>query len=443
MFKRGTTLHHFLTAHQRFKNLRGGALSTYQNKRASQIIEYVQRHSPFYRSHWKGYDLADWRNLPTVDKVAMMASFDTFNTRGVERDEAMRSALQAERDRNFVPTVEGLTVGLSSGTSGHRGLFLVSAQEQAAWAGVILARVLHGNLWEKVNKIIQGYLRVAFFLRSNSNLYESTGRFIQFRYFDLMTPLVESVARLNEFKPEIVIGPPSLLDVLADALERGTLTTRPKRLISVAELLEPQDQQRLEKVFEAPIHEIYQCTEGLVGVSCEAGRLHVQEDIVAVQYETIDSVDDSKRFRPILTDLWRKAQPIIRYELNDVWQLDEKACPCGSGFQVIKAVEGRNDDVCYFNGRPVFPDTIRRMILLASDEIEDYEAVQERANQLKIRLVVQDKERFRTVADVTQRSVETILAGYGCRAESLSIELGLEALPPGAKRRRVRNLANS
>jgi len=258
----------------------------------------------------------------------------------------------------------------------------------------------------------------------------------------LMTPLAESVARLNEFKPEIVISPPSLLDLLADALERGTLTARPKRLISVAEVLEPQDKQRLEKVFEVPVHEIYQCTEGLVGVSCEAGRLHVQEDIVAVQYETIDASEDSKRVKPILTDLWRKTQPIIRYQLNDVWQLDEVPCPCGSGFQVIRAVEGRSDDICYFHGRPVFPDTIRRMILLASDEIEEYEAVQERADQLKIGLVVRDSERFKAVAEATQRSVEAILAGYGCQANPLSIELGLETLAPGVKRRRVRNLSS-
>ena len=90
----------------------------------------------------------------------------------------MGLAFAAERTRDFAPTVAGLTVGLSSGTSGHRGLFLVSPQEQAAWAGVILARALH--------RIRPGGTRVAFFLRSFSNLYaQAGGSLIALRYFDL------------------------------------------------------------------------------------------------------------------------------------------------------------------------------------------------------------------------------------------------------------------
>lgn len=369
----------------------------------------------------------------------MMGNFDTFNTMSVSAGDALHAAMQAERDRDFSPTVQGLTVGLSSGTSGHRGLFLVSAREQAAWAGIMLARVLHGSLFQVVRRLAD-HLRVAFFLRANSNLYESTGRFLEFRYFDLMTPIDEAIAELNQYQPKVLIAPPSLLGLLGKQRRLGWLNISPEQIISVAEVLEPQDQLALESEFGIPIHQIYQCTEGLIGVSCQAGRLHLQEDLIAVQMVPVDP-GDPRRVSPVVTDLWRQAQPIIRYKLNDIWQLDSSPCKCGSGFRVIKSVEGRSDDLCYFSGRPVFPDSIRKMILLASDSILDYEATQEKSGQLTIRLEVQPGVDFTAVAADVRKSVKTVLNSYRCQADSLVVEEGIAPREPSAKRRRVRNVA--
>ncbi|MBA3531770.1 MAG: adenylate cyclase [Ardenticatenales bacterium] len=429
-------IRHFLLAHWRWRFLRGERLERFQTRRAESIIAHARHHAPFYRAHLAGHDLRDWRQMPTIDKQTMMAHFDTFNTQGVRRAEAMGVALRAEQQRDFAPTVKGLTVGLSSGTSGHRGLFLVSPLEQAAWAGTILARTIH-HLPRKP-------LRVAFFLRSNSNLYEQVGgRLLHFRYFDLMQPLADSVAALNHLRPDILVGPPSLLGFLAEALRRGELQARPSRLISVAEVLEPQDKARLESVFEVPVHQIYQCTEGLLAVSCAAGSLHIQEDIVALQAEPLPGGEG--RVTPIVTDLWRQIQPIIRYRLNDVLQLETEPCACGSPYRVIHAIEGRCDDICYFEtrageARPFFPDTLRRMVLLASQEISEYQLVQERQGHLCIHLEVAPHTPFDDIARAVQQSVAATLEGYDCRPATLIVEQGLLHVPSGAKRRRVQRV---
>jgi phenylacetate-CoA ligase len=427
---------HFAGARWRWRTLRGTSLERYQERRAQQIVAYAEQYAPFYRAHWAGHDLRDWRELPTVDKRLMMKNFDTFNTCCLSREAAMDVALRAERTRDFRPMLGNYTVGLSSGTSGHRGLFVASPSEQVGWAGTILARSLHR--WH-------GRLRVAFFLRSNSNLYEQIGGLLlQFRYFDLMAPLDEAIAELNDFRPQIIIGPPSLLGFLADARRRGSLRALPARLVAVAEVLEPQDRDRIAGVFNAPVHQIYQCTEGLLAVSCAAGSLHIQEDIVAMQFEPLPD-GDSERVTPIITDLWRKTQPIIRYRLNDVLQLDQHPCRCGSSFQVIRAIEGRCDDICYFESlaggaRPFFPDTIRRMILLASNQIEDYQVVQERSGHLRIHLSSASDSPFDVIAAAVRAQVAATIAEYGCHPATIVIEQGLEPVAPGAKRRRVRRV---
>jgi phenylacetate-CoA ligase len=148
---------------------------------------------------------------------------------------------------------------------------------------------------------------------------------------------------------------------------------------------------------------------------------------------------------PIVTDLWRTTQPIIRYRLNDILQLDPQPCPCGSTFRVIKAIEGRSDDVCYFTTyagvpRAFYADTIRRMILLASADITDYQATQEAHGHLHIALEVKASASFASIVESVQQSVQQTLALYDCQPASVEISAGVDALAPGMKRRRVRNL---
>ncbi|HEX7831027.1 MAG TPA: F390 synthetase-related protein [Thermoanaerobaculia bacterium] len=412
----------FLGARRRFHSLRGDALTRYQDERARAVVQHAIANAPFYRALYEGHDPRDWRSLPTIDKQSMMANFDTFNTRGVRRDDAMAIALRAERDRDFAPSIDGLTVGLSSGTSGHRGLFLVDEREQQTWAATILARALH-----RIRRT-----RLAFFLRSNSNLYQRLGAFIQFRYFDLMTPIDEAVAALNADQPDLVVGPPSLLAMLAD---HPSLRIQPKRLISVAEVLEPQDDTRLRARFNVDVHQVYQCTEGLLAVSCAHGSLHIQEDLVAVQCEPAGE----GRVIPIVTDLGRTTQPIIRYRLNDLLTLGDP-CSCGSAFRVINTIEGRSDDVCHFiepSGalRPIFPDTLRRAILLAHANIDDYQITQHAPGELDVRLrITGDRD---AVIVAVQNALRDTAAQYGCIAPLVHVTEELEALAPGQKRRRV------
>lgn len=450
--------HHFIAARYRWQTLRAEKLADFQEQRARQLIDFVHANSPFYRRHWQGHSLADWRSLPVVDKRLMMDNFTDFNTRGVVLADALRVALQAEASRDFQPRLPGsgnLTVGLSSGTSGNRGIFLVSPDEQAAWAGIILARTLHRLPWAALGR---GGLRVAFFLRSNSNLYQQTrSALVRFRYFDLMQPLDASVAALNAFQPEILIGPPLLLGLLAAELSAGRLKIHPARLISVAEVLEPQDAARLENTFQVRVEQIYQCTEGLLAVTCAHGSLHWQEDLVAVQFEALpgSQPDGEPAYTPIITDLWRTTQPVIRYRLNDVVTLAQSPCACGSDFRSLSRIQGRCDDICYFPAladdrlRPVFPDTLRRMVLLAHAGIDDYLVLQIAPGRLRIHLALRPVDHdaqpaaFETVAEAVRQQVQGILHSYGCRLEqsagSLEFIDGVPAPLPGAKRRRVQS----
>jgi putative adenylate-forming enzyme len=419
----------FISARLRFRFLRGRALLAYQNIRARKVLRFAVRGSPFHAARLRTVEkLNQWRHLPPIEKQDMMTNFESYNTVRIPLEPAMRVAV-------FTEKVAGFTVGLSSGTSGHRGIFLVSPLEQLRWTGAILSRTLPGIR-------IRGW-KVAMFMRSNSNLYETIGsHWLRFQYFDLLRPLLESVEELNQFQPDVLVGPASLLSLLRNEKSAGHLRIEPVRVISVAEVLEPQDKESLEKTFGVPVHQIYQCTEGLIAACCGKGSLHLLEDVMAVDLEVLSEDADSIRAVPVITDLWRTTQPIIRYRMNDVIVLEKKACACGSGFRVLRAIEGRCDDVLYASNAkgelaPVFADLIRRIILLSADNITDYLVLQQSLSAWEVYVNLHPSSDLRMLAESLQQRFQTTLANYGLVAPRINVMHGVPPMARMAKKRRV------
>lgn len=104
----------------------------------------------------------------------------------------------------------------------------------------------------------------------------------------------------------------------------------------------------------------------VTGATGSRGTLHLNEDIVYIQREYLEG----RRFVPIVTDFERKAQPMIRYRLNDILVERKQPCSCNSPCLALEKIEGREDDMFSFldeqgRERLIFPDFIRRCILFA------------------------------------------------------------------------------
>jgi putative adenylate-forming enzyme len=391
---------------------------------AGQVERFLRRMLPksaFYRDYSGGRPVTEWREFPIVDKALMMVNFDRLNTVGLTLHEAFEASLQAEASRDFSPTVRGITVGLSSGTSGNRGVFIASAAERARWAGAAIAKIL------PYDQTLLTPQRIAFFLRANSTLYESVGgRHYRFAFFDLMTPLADHIRRLNALQPTILVAPPSLLRMLAEAQAARELMIQPRKVVSVAEVLEPVDAAIIAAAFGEPVHQVYQCTEGFLGSTCRYGTLHLHEDIVAIQRERLDA----RRFIPIITDFNRTSQPIIRYRLNDVLTERETPCPCGSPLLALEQVAGRADDVFILpNGGRLFPDFVRRAVMVGAPQATAYRVVQAAPDQITVALAV-DAALREAAERAIVHELRAAIRQAGEDADAVQISFGGEANPP-------------
>ena len=344
-------------------------IEKYQDKMIKEQLEFMKNNSPYY----KNINTEKIDEIDIVDKKTMMDNFERMNTLGLDKDEALKIAIESEHTRDFSKKYDGISVGLSSGTSGHRGLFVLSDKETMQWAGAILAKLL-----PEYNLI--GH-RIAFFLRADNNLYEAINSvFIKFKFFDLLVSMEENMKELEKYTPTILVAPASVLkEIGKEKLSKKIDKISPKKIISVAEVLTEKDERFIKKAFNKEIiHQVYQCTEGFLAYTCKYGNIHVNEDIVKIEKEEIDK----ERFIPIITDFYRKTQPIIRYRLNDVLVSTNKKCECKCPFMIIDKIEGREDDIFIFESSllkekevQVYSDFISRCLVYVPD-ITNYRVVQ-------------------------------------------------------------------
>jgi phenylacetate-coenzyme A ligase PaaK-like adenylate-forming protein len=88
----------------------------------------------------------------------------------------------------------------------------------------------------------------------------------------------------------------------------------------------------------------------------------------------------------------------VRYRLNDILTLRTESCRCGSACTAIEQIEGRTDDIFRFAKqdetnatREVFPDFIRRAIMSASGEIQEYRARQVARDRIVVELRISNE----------------------------------------------------
>lgn len=385
-------------------------LERHQRQRVDAMLAFVGEHSPYYAS------LLDrkmaFEDLPVIDKAIMMAHFDEINTAGLVRDPLVAFKINQERAGNMDLFASEYSIGLSSGTSGNRGLTVLSKAERELYGCLLWAR-------SGIPKAIRP-LRLLFTLRTNNAAFWEPRSFgVKLVFADYTHPAADLIKIINDKDINVLAGPPSLLRMVA--AEADALLKPLRALISYAEVLDPETEATLRHRLGAPVIQIYQCSEGFIASTCSAGNLHINEDVILVQLEKTDDPQDRVK-SVILTDLYRMTQPIIRYRLGDLLELDPEPCPCGSCFRRIKVIHGRSDDIFHLRGqdgriRYLFPDYVRRAINQASGDIVEFQAIQHSYELIEIRLL--------TAPAANRQAIEAqIVENLRWRADAVGGELG-------------------
>jgi phenylacetate-coenzyme A ligase PaaK-like adenylate-forming protein len=179
--------------------------------------------------------------------------------------------------------------------------------------------------------------------------------FTPVRRFDASESIESITDGLNAWQPITLIAYASMARVLANEQLAGRLRISPKVVMSASEVLTPESRAKIERAWGRKPFDVYAATEtATIASECALHQLHLFEDLVIVEV-----VDEANRPVPagtfgdklLVTVLFSRTQPLIRYEMSDRVMLSPEQCRCGLPFPVLGGIEGRTEDILRLPGR--------------------------------------------------------------------------------------------
>jgi phenylacetate-coenzyme A ligase PaaK-like adenylate-forming protein len=172
---------------------------------------------------------------------------------------------------------------------------------------------------------------------------------------DVTAPMAETVAALNRFQPRVLVGYASALKPLAAEQRAGRLHITPQGVMSVSEVLSPHTALELEAAWGSAPFDVYAATETAgIASPCTYRNRHVYEDLLII--EPVDQTGNpmppgTTGAKLLVTVLFSRTLPLIRYEMSDTVRLGDRGCPCGRPFTLLEDIEGRIEDVLHLPGK--------------------------------------------------------------------------------------------
>ncbi len=312
-------------------------------KRFRAFAQYVQTHSPYYRQimQAQGINAATCQpgDFPVLTKGLLRENFDRIVTDRRVRREPIVEFLQHSREPHEL--YRGRFIVLhSSGSSGEVGHFVFSRTD---WMRGFAA----------LTRLYEPRLRrtkCAFYGATGGHFGGVSWAFTPSQHFgryafdvrglDVNAPLEQSLKQLDEFQPHILAGYATGNKILAQAQTQGRLQIHPESVLCGAESLSAADQQWMGQVFGCPCVNIYGASETmLMGIARpgDPGMTLFDDDLI---FEAaVDHI--------LVTNLFNRTMPLIRYRLSDTLRFTDRMSPYGH-YPVIEPLVGREEWVPQF-----------------------------------------------------------------------------------------------
>ena len=350
----------------------------YQRKRKNAILDYHIQHNSFYREffNWDGFD--DWQHVPIMKKSDLQQPLkdrlsSTYNTKTAY-------------------------VGKTSGSSGHPFIFAKNRfahalswagfQDRYHWYGIDLNKSLqarfygipldfYGNIQERLKDRISLRRRFNIFDLSEKKMEEFLQRFKKsnFNYLNGYTSAIVLFARFLKDKGII-------LKELCPSL---------KICIVTSERLFEKDKQLIETSLGVPVINEYGASEvGLIAFEDSENHWIVNSEDLYI--EILDENDKilpyGEEGRVVITSLYNKAHPMIRYDIGDIGCLSTKST---LKKPILEKLIGRTNDIARLPDGKVVPGLtfyyVTKTIIEDTGNIKEFVIIQTKIDEFQINYV--------------------------------------------------------
>jgi phenylacetate-CoA ligase len=223
---------------------------------------------------------------------------------------------------------------------------------------------------------------------------------------DVSMPLKQIMKKMDEYKPDVIMTYPAIFQHLSYLKREGDgQNISPKLCWTGGAMLDEYTRKSVQDAFNCPLLNIYPSVEAGadIGFECYNGTWHIHDDYFHL--EAIDTqenpVETGQRGHIVLTRLWGRGTPIIRYTGMDDWVTltDPITDSCGLTTTTIKGgVEGRKRANIILPNGNVFPPGAFCFITpvltkLQTFKVKQYQIIQQDLHHIDILLVIEEKLR--------------------------------------------------
>lgn len=384
--------------YKKMKKLNIDKILKYRQGKLNKIVSYAVKNSEFYnqlyreRLHGTNISIED---LPVINKKILRENFDQI----VTSKDINTKKLDKYFKQPFDFSNKFLNKYLAfhtSGSTGNTAYVVWGPREFAIATAMLLTRNTKLLTGDNVTELLLRRKRYVYFgimddyVGGNSWVYAM--RYLtKLKMLSIFSPIEELCEELNKFKPEFIMGKPHLLGELALQKKLGKLDVTPEKIIFVGEMLMPHDSERIEKYFDSkPINSYSTCETGPVAVQADGidGLDIIEEEILV---ELLDDEDKPikeyyKTGRIVITNLYNKVMPIIRYDIGD------SAC------YIPGKHEGHFNRISYIKGRKtsyfIFETKVGKQIKISEfpfwslyvPGIARYQVIQDSVKEIHIKI---------------------------------------------------------
>lgn len=328
-----------------------------QDRKMRHILKYAYEHSAFYRRTFEeagitgeNIDKMPFHQFPSIDKDALMEHFDELVTvSGLRQEEIIRFDEEQELSNK---TYQGKYHLVHS--SGSTGIPRYFVYDNAAWSQMLLG-IVRGALWDMsmwdIVRLLLQRPRIMYIAATDGRYGGAMavgdgidGIGARQMQLNVNTPLEDWKKAVEDFAPNIVIGYPSAVKILAELKKEGTIHLNLTRIITCGEPLPKGLRSFLESVFGFRIVNFYGSSESLaMGVETEPEEgMYLFDDLNYIEFVN---------GQMYLTCFYNEVQPIIRYRLSDQLKFRENSLHQRYAFRRVETVNGRDEDVLWFQDR--------------------------------------------------------------------------------------------
>ncbi len=352
-------------------------LKNLQRKKLIEIVSIAYNESKYYKRIFDDLDF---------HPNDLSEDFDNFKNIPIMSKEDLKAIDLRDIISNKHQNLNDL---ISYPTSGSTGMpyYIYKTKKDSAKNDLAHIRQYIFNDWGVFGRItsIVGDIEIR-----KPSIFQKFG-ILPIKYISINQSISDIISQVQETKFDILKGYTDDLRLMAKYIVDNKITSiRPKIVSAGAALLDNDTRNLITKAFKVdPMDNYGSADAGQIAWQCINGNYHLNIDMVYIEVlnEHGQIEESGRKGEIVITNLWNKAFPLLRFKLGDIISLNDKYCECGCEFPLLEMIDGKTMDFIIFPSGEVVPPHAPKQVMIDITEINRFKIIQETISNVIVEVI--------------------------------------------------------